>query len=152
MIFFLVFGVFFPFILIFIFHLLLYSYSHIKYLLSTYYVPSTILSIKNTMVNKQKKKSQHIFIIMEKGMAIHSSILAWRIPWTEETGGLQFVRSEATERLTLYIITNRGFVLPHPMRISKAILTEAGVDTVFKEDCSQDPTHSDLNNTKKVRQ
>ena len=48
------FGVFFPFMLIFTFHLLLYSYSHIKYLLkknllSTYYVPSTILNIKNTM-------------------------------------------------------------------------------------------------------
>ena len=26
---------------------------------------------------------------LEKGMAIHSSIFAWRIPWTEETGGLQ---------------------------------------------------------------
>ena len=25
---------------------------------------------------------------LEKGMAIHSSILAWRIPWTEESGGL----------------------------------------------------------------
>jgi len=25
---------------------------------------------------------------MEKEMAIHSSILAWRIPWTEEPGGL----------------------------------------------------------------
>ena len=25
----------------------------------------------------------------EKGMAIHSSILAWRIPWTEEPGRLQ---------------------------------------------------------------
>ena len=24
----------------------------------------------------------------EKGMATHSSIIAWRIPWTEETGGL----------------------------------------------------------------
>ena len=24
----------------------------------------------------------------EKGMATHSSILAWRIPWTEELGGL----------------------------------------------------------------
>ena len=24
---------------------------------------------------------------LEKGMAIHSSILAWRIPWTEELGG-----------------------------------------------------------------
>ena len=26
---------------------------------------------------------------VEKGMATHSSILAWRIPWTEEPGGLQ---------------------------------------------------------------
>ena len=26
---------------------------------------------------------------LEDGMATHSSILAWRIPWTEETGGLQ---------------------------------------------------------------
>ena len=26
---------------------------------------------------------------LEKEMAIHSSILAWRIPWTEETRGLQ---------------------------------------------------------------
>ena len=28
---------------------------------------------------------------LEKGMAIHFSILAWRIPWTEEPGGLQSV-------------------------------------------------------------
>ena len=27
---------------------------------------------------------------LEKGMATHSSILAWRIPWTEEPGGLIF--------------------------------------------------------------
>ena len=26
---------------------------------------------------------------LEKGMAAHSSILTWRIPWTEEPGGLQ---------------------------------------------------------------
>ena len=30
---------------------------------------------------------------LEKGMATHSSILAWRIPWTEEPGGLQFMGS-----------------------------------------------------------
>ena len=30
---------------------------------------------------------------LEKGMATHSSILAWRIPWTEEPGGLQSVGS-----------------------------------------------------------
>ena len=26
---------------------------------------------------------------LEKGLATHSSILAWRMPWTEEPGGLQ---------------------------------------------------------------
>ena len=26
---------------------------------------------------------------LEKGLATHSSILTWRIPWTEEAGGLQ---------------------------------------------------------------
>ena len=29
---------------------------------------------------------------LEEGMATHSSILAWRIPWTEEPGGLQSMR------------------------------------------------------------
>ena len=28
---------------------------------------------------------------LEKEMATHSSILAWKIPWTEEPGGLQFM-------------------------------------------------------------
>ena len=32
--------------------------------------------------------------IMEKGMATHFSILAWRIPWTEEPEGLQSMRSQ----------------------------------------------------------
>ena len=31
---------------------------------------------------------------LEKGMATHPSILAWRIPWTEETGGLQSIGSQ----------------------------------------------------------
>ena len=39
---------------------------------------------------------------LEKGMAAHSSTLAWRIPWTEEPGGLQSLGSQlvTTERLT----------------------------------------------------
>ena len=28
-------------------------------------------------------------VSLEKGMATHSNILAWRVPWTEEPGGLQ---------------------------------------------------------------
>ena len=31
---------------------------------------------------------------VEEAMATHSSILAWRIPWTEESGGLQSIESE----------------------------------------------------------
>ena len=31
---------------------------------------------------------------LEEGMATHSSISAWRVPWTEESGGLQFMGSQ----------------------------------------------------------
>ena len=31
---------------------------------------------------------------LEEGMATHSSILVWRMPWTEEPGGLQSLGSE----------------------------------------------------------
>ena len=31
---------------------------------------------------------------LEKGMLTYSSILVWRIPWTEEPGGLQFMESQ----------------------------------------------------------
>ena len=31
---------------------------------------------------------------LEEGMATHSSILAWRIPWTEEPGGLHSIDSK----------------------------------------------------------
>jgi len=32
--------------------------------------------------------------LLEKGMATHSSMLAWRIPWTEESGRLQSMASQ----------------------------------------------------------
>ena len=35
---------------------------------------------------------------LEKGMATHSNILAWRIPWTEEPGGLQSTGSQGARR------------------------------------------------------
>ena len=41
---------------------------------------------------------------LEEGMEAHSSVLAWRIPWTEEPGGLQSMgdkKSDTTEQLTL---------------------------------------------------
>ena len=44
---------------------------------------------------------------LEEGMATHSSIPAWRIPWTEEPGRLQSIglqRADTTERLSLHRI------------------------------------------------
>ena len=35
---------------------------------------------------------------LEEGMAIYSSILAWRIPWTEEPGGLQSTELQRIRR------------------------------------------------------
>ena len=37
---------------------------------------------------------------LEEGMATHSSILAWRIPWTEEPDGLQSVGSQNLKQLS----------------------------------------------------
>ena len=45
------------------------------------------------------------FRVLEKAMAPHSSALAWKIPWTEEPGGLQSTGSEesdTTERLPFH--------------------------------------------------
>ena len=35
---------------------------------------------------------------LEKDMATHSSILAWRIPWTEQPGGLESIGSQRVEQ------------------------------------------------------
>ena len=49
--------------------------------------------IKNLLANAGDTRSWVQFLgqedPLEKGMATHSSSLAWRIPWTEEPGGLQ---------------------------------------------------------------
>ena len=41
---------------------------------------------------------------LEKGMATHSSILAWEIPWTEEPGGPQ---SMGSQRVGHYLVTKQ---------------------------------------------
>ena len=54
---------------------------------------------------------------LEKRVASHSSILAWRIPWTEKSGGLQFMGSQRmrydqaklTNTFTLYFLSNSRY-------------------------------------------
>ena len=38
---------------------------------------------------------------LEEGMTTHSRILAWRIPWTEEPGGLWSIESQRVRQLRL---------------------------------------------------
>ena len=57
---------------------------------------------------------------LEKGVVTHCSILAWRIPWTEEPGGYGLwglTESDMTERLTVSLsrheISIREFLTAH---------------------------------------
>ena len=43
---------------------------------------------------------------LQEGMATHSSTLAWRIPWTEEPGGLQSIRVEKSQTLLKRLSTH----------------------------------------------
>ena len=52
-------------------------------------------------------------------MATHSSILTWKIPWTEESGGLQSMGSQeldTTEQLTLSLFKARNGVCVYVCR------------------------------------
>ena len=50
-----------------------------------------VLVVKNWPVNAE---DPWVRKILEEGMTTHSSIFAWRIPWTEELGGLQSTGSQ----------------------------------------------------------
>ena len=47
---------------------------------------------------------------LEEGMASHSSILAWRIPWTEELGRLQSMGSQSQTLLSANTFTYKSVV------------------------------------------
>ena len=57
---------------------------------------------------------------LEKGMATHSSVLAWRIPWTEEAGRLQpmglqelYMTKHTAQMSLLYFIPLQFITLTH---------------------------------------
>ena len=65
--------------------------------------PDALLQIIRNMatVGKREKEEEcllfysDIIVSLEKEMATHFSVLAWRIPWTEEPGGLQSMGSQS---------------------------------------------------------
>ena len=60
--------------------------------------PSLVAQVKNLPAMQELQETQVLSLgwegPLEEGMATHSSILAWRIPWTEEPGGLQSTGSQ----------------------------------------------------------
>ena len=64
---------------------------------SSQWASQVTLVVKNPSANAGDIRDAGLILVMdpdplEKGMATHSSILTWRIPWTEEPGGLQSIR------------------------------------------------------------
>ena len=65
----------------------------------TYTQLNIITSVAQTIKNLPAMQETHVRSLghedtLKKGMATHSSALAWRIPWTEEPGGLQTIGSQ----------------------------------------------------------
>ena len=62
-----------------------------------------VLVVKNSPAMQETKETWVQFLDqedpLEEGVATYSSILAWRIPWTEEPGGLQSMGSQSRTRL-----------------------------------------------------
>ena len=61
---------------------------------------------------------------LEEGMATHYSLLAWRIPWTEEPGGLQAMRlqRDTTERLSTTQQHSTAYSVQHSPEVSRGTL------------------------------
>ena len=57
--------------------------------------PGTLAGKELPAMQETQVKSLGQEDLLEKEMATHSSILAWRIPWTEEPSGLQFMGSQS---------------------------------------------------------
>ena len=60
--------------------------------------------------------------LLEKEMATHSNILAWKIPWTEEPGGLQSMGSQSQTRLRDFTFTFHFHALEKEMATHSSIL------------------------------
>ena len=59
---------------------------------------------------------------LEKKTATHSSILAWKMPWTEEPGGLQSMESLSRTRLSDFTFTSHFHALEKEMETHSSVL------------------------------
>ena len=69
---------------------------------------------------------------LEKGTATHPNVLAWRIPWTEESGGLQFMGSQRV-RHDLVTKQQQHLTKQHPTFYVSPTSVSHSVDTLILE-------------------
>ena len=90
-----------------------------------YLLCAKVSSLVAQMVNPQATWEIQVLSLgredpLEKGMATHSSILDWKIPWTEEPGGLQ---SMGSPRVILDLVTNAQSVfMDHSLVMVKGLV------------------------------
>ena len=76
----------------------LFPICELLFLLGMYGTSLVAQTVKNLPVMQEAGvRSQGQEDPLEKGKGTHSSILAWRIPWTEEPGGLQSIGLQRVE-------------------------------------------------------
>ena len=73
-----------------------------------------VLVVKNLLTNAGDVRDNGLILArgrsLEEGMATHSSIFAWRIPWTEEPEGLSSIGSQSWARLKLLSTRAHTFI------------------------------------------
>ena len=75
--------------------LLIYPFSFSLWASFVAHLVKNLLAVQETWVQSLGREDP-----LEKEMATHSSILAWKIPWTEEPGGLQSMGSQKELNVT----------------------------------------------------
>ena len=86
-----------------------------------WYVNPTIIHIK-AQTHYKHENIPSISYLPEKAMAPHSSTLAWKIPWTEEPGGLQSMGWLSRTRLSDFTFTFHFHALEMEMATHSSVL------------------------------
>ena len=88
---------------------------------------------------------------LEEGMATHSSILAWRIPWTEEPGGLQNMWSQRVKHDWIDLAQDKNTAKLMPPRPSCPQATQTGVVSMKSSKGNKGEAHSTLHSRRPQR-
>ena len=86
-----------------------------------------VLVVKNPPANAEDVRDVGLIPGLERspeeGMATHSSVLAWRIPWTEEPGGLQSIGLQSRTQLStaqqahIYLYINYMYIFSPNLKL-----------------------------------